>query len=222
MSELATPRAAAAERDAEFLEVRDLRKYFPVRRGILLRTVGQVQAVDGVSFAVARGTTLGLVGESGCGKTTTARLIVHLEQPDAGQVLIDGKDTAGIGGAALRRLRTVVQMIFQDPYSSLNPHHTARRILGEPLLVHGLCTRAQVGERAGGAGGDPGAGEPVRGFRRPLQRGVAVGGAGTRSEGAQAADRVVGRRAEPATRTSCPGASASASASPGRWPCNRA
>ena len=72
---------------------------------------------------------------------------MHLEQPDAGQVLIDGKDTAGIGGAALRRLRTVVQMIFQDPYSSLNPHHTARRILGEPLLVHGLCTRAEVGER---------------------------------------------------------------------------
>ena len=71
--------------------MRDLRKYFPVRKGVLLRTVGQVQAVDGVSFAVARGTTLGLVGESGCGKTTTARLIVHLEQPDAGQVLIDGR-----------------------------------------------------------------------------------------------------------------------------------
>ena len=158
MSELATPQGAAAlqpasgresagGRDAEFLEVRDLRKYFPVKKGILLRTVGQVQAVDGVSFAIARGTTLGLVGESGCGKTTTARLIVHLEQPDAGQVLIDGRDTAGISGAALRRLRTVVQMIFQDPYSSLNPHHTARRILGEPLLVHGLCTRAEVGER---------------------------------------------------------------------------
>ena len=162
MSELAEPRGeaaleparasaagreAAAGRDAACLEVRALRKHFPVRKGIFLRTVGQVQAVDGVSFAVARGTTLGLVGESGCGKTTTARLIVHLEQPDAGQVLIDGQDTAGIGGAALRRLRTVVQMIFQDPYSSLNPHHTARRILGEPLLVHGLCTRAQLGER---------------------------------------------------------------------------
>ena len=244
MSELAEPRGeaaleparasaagreAAGGREAKFLEVRDLRKYFPVRKGVLLRTVGQVQAVDGVSFAVARGTTLGLVGESGCGKTTTARLIVHLEQPDAGQVLIDGRDTAGIGGAALRRLRTVVQMIFQDPYSSLNPHHTARRILGEPLLVHGLCTRAQLGERvpAGRARSDLSVrgprpvgdrarqrrdrGDVSRQDRRirshrpvpcahaaPLQRGVAVGGAGTRSEGAQAADRVVGRRAEPA------------------------
>ena len=143
------PRREAPDRrrDAEFLAVRDLRKYFPVRKGMFLRTVGHVQAVDGVSFAIGRGRTLGLVGESGCGKTTTARLIVHLEQPDAGQVFLDGTDTAGLTGAALRRFRTAVQMIFQDPYSSLNPHHTARRILGEPLLVHGRCTRAELRER---------------------------------------------------------------------------
>ena len=139
--------ASRGRRDAEFLAVRDLRKYFPVRKGIFLRTVGHVQAVDGVSFAIGRGRTLGLVGESGCGKTTTARLIVHLEQPDAGQVLLDGTDTAGLTGAGLRRFRTAAQMIFQDPYSSLNPHHTARRILGEPLLVHGRCTRAELRER---------------------------------------------------------------------------
>jgi len=139
--------APAGRRDAEILAVRNLRKYFPVRKGIFLRTVGQVKAVDGVSFAIGRGKTLGLVGESGCGKTTTARVIVHLEQPDAGQVILDGDDTAGLTGAALRRFRTAAQMIFQDPYSSLNPHHTARRILGEPLLVHGRCTRTDLRER---------------------------------------------------------------------------
>ena len=106
-----------------------------------------MKAVDGVSFAVGRGKTLGLVGESGCGKTTTARVILQLEQPDAGQVIIDGRDTVGLSGADLRGFRTAAQMIFQDPYSSLNPHHTARRILGEPLLVHGRCTRADVRER---------------------------------------------------------------------------
>ena len=137
---------AGVPRDAEFLAVRDLRKYFPVRKGIFLRTVGQVQAVDGVSFAIGRGKTLGLVGESGCGKTTTARVIVQLEQPDAGQVILDGRDIAGLTGAALRRFRIAAQMIFQDPFS-LNPHHTARRILGEPLLVHGLCARADLQER---------------------------------------------------------------------------
>ena len=136
-----------SDRDAEFLAVRDLRKYFPVRKGMFLRTVGHVKAVDGVSFAIGRGRTVGLVGESGCGKTTTARLIVHLEQPDAGRVMIDGRDTTGLSGAVLRRFRTSAQMIFQDPYSSLNPHHSARRILGEPLLVHGICTRAELTER---------------------------------------------------------------------------
>ena len=141
------PEAAPGASDAQFLAVRGLRKYFPVRKGILLRTAGQVKAVDGVSFAVGRGKTLGLVGESGCGKTTTARVIVQLEQPDAGQVIFDGRDTVGLTGADLRGFRTAAQMIFQDPYSSLNPHHTARRILGEPLLVHGRCTRADVRER---------------------------------------------------------------------------
>ena len=145
MSEHAAP--APGRSSPEVLAVRGLRKYFPVRKGMLLRTVGQVQAVDGVSFAIARGRTLGLVGESGCGKTTTARLILRLEQPDAGRVMLDGEDTVGLSGAALRRFRTAVQMIFQDPYSSLNPHHSARRIVGEPLQVHGLCSRAEVGER---------------------------------------------------------------------------
>jgi oligopeptide/dipeptide ABC transporter ATP-binding protein len=143
----ASEAAASAAGGDEFLAVRGLRKYFPVKKGIFLRTAGHVQAVDGVSFAIGRGRTLGLVGESGCGKTTTARVIVQLERPDAGQVLIDGKDSVGLTGAALREFRTAAQMIFQDPYSSLNPHHTARRILGEPLLVHGRCTRAEVDER---------------------------------------------------------------------------
>ena len=139
--------ASAGSGGEQFLAVHGLRKYFPVRKGIFLRTAGHVKAVDGVSFAVGRGRTLGLVGESGCGKTTTARVIVQLERPDAGRVLIDGRDTVGLTGAALREFRTAAQMIFQDPYSSLNPHHTARRIMGEPLLVHGRCRRADLGER---------------------------------------------------------------------------
>ena len=111
--------------DSEFLAVRDLRRYFPVRRGMFLRTIGHVQAVDGVSFTIGRGQTLGLVGESGCGKTTTARLVVQLEQPDAGQVLLDGTDTAGLTGAALRRFRTATQMISRTP--TLRSTRTTRR-----------------------------------------------------------------------------------------------
>lgn len=130
-----------------FFAVRDLKKYFPVRRGILSRTVGHVQAVGGVTFEVHQGQTLGLVGESGCGKTTTARLILRLEQPDAGEVILEGRNILGARGPALRAYRRDVQMIFQDPYSSLNPHKTAWQTLAEPLRIHLLCSRRELTDR---------------------------------------------------------------------------
>ncbi len=123
--------------------VHDLRKYFPVRRGVLKRVVGQVQAVDGVSFDIQRGETLGLVGESGCGKSTTGRTILQLLQPTAGRVTFDGQLLNGLNSADLRPLRRRMQIIFQDPYSSLNPRMTVGRILAEPMEIHNL------GERAG-------------------------------------------------------------------------
>jgi peptide/nickel transport system ATP-binding protein len=123
------------------LEVRGLKKYFPIRRGFLRRTVGQVKAVDDVSFFVNRGETLSLVGESGCGKTTTARCILRAIKPTAGQVLLSNNgetlDVATVPKSRLRSLRRQMQMIFQDPFSSLNPRMTLLDIVGEPLLVHG-------------------------------------------------------------------------------------
>jgi peptide/nickel transport system ATP-binding protein len=123
------------------LDVRGLKKYFPIRRGFLRRTVGQVKAVDGVSFFVNRGETLSLVGESGCGKTTTARCILRAIKPTAGQVLLSNNgetvDVATVPKPRLRSLRRQMQMIFQDPFSSLNPRMTLLDIVGEPLLVHG-------------------------------------------------------------------------------------
>ena len=123
------------------LEVRGLKKYFPIRRGLLRRTVGQVKAVDDVSFFVNRGETLSLVGESGCGKTTTARCILRAIKPTAGQVLLSNNgetvDVANAPKPKLRSLRRQMQMIFQDPFSSLNPRMTLLDIVGEPLLVHG-------------------------------------------------------------------------------------
>src|SRR5438132_12269621 len=112
--------------------------YFPVRRGILRRQVGWVRAVDDVSFSVARSETLGLVGESGCGKTTVGRTILQLYRPTAGRVLFRGQDLARMGGEEIRRVRRHVQMIFQDPYASLNPRMTVADIVGEPLRVHGI------------------------------------------------------------------------------------
>jgi oligopeptide transport system ATP-binding protein len=111
-----------------------------VRKGILQRVVAQVHAVDGVSFEIPRGRTLGLVGESGCGKTTTARLILQLDRSDAGELILEGKDMVGSAGAALRSYRRDVQMVFQDPYSSLNPRKTVEQLIAEPLRIHRLCS----------------------------------------------------------------------------------
>jgi peptide/nickel transport system ATP-binding protein/oligopeptide transport system ATP-binding protein len=126
---------------APLLEVRNLVKHFPITRGVIFqRQVGSVKAVDGIDFAVQRGETLGIVGETGCGKTTIARLIVRLLDPTAGQVLFEGEDIATRKGAALKALHREMQMIFQDPYSSLNPRKTVGSIIAEPFVIHGLLT----------------------------------------------------------------------------------
>jgi len=127
------------------LEVTDLRKYFPVRSsGALRRTVGQVQAVDGVSFSVGAGQSLGLVGESGCGKSTTGRLVTRLLDPTSGSVRFEGREIGHLGRKAMLPLRREIQMIFQDPYSSLNPRHTVGTIVGTPLRVHEVVAEGQV------------------------------------------------------------------------------
>ncbi|HVH77558.1 MAG TPA: ABC transporter ATP-binding protein [Stellaceae bacterium] len=128
------------------VEVRGLRMHFPVTEGVLLgRKVGEVKAVDGVDFAIYRGETLGLVGESGCGKTTTGRCILRLEQPTDGAILYDGVDISRLGRKELLALRRRIQVIFQDPYSSLNPRMKVGAIIAEPMRVHGIGGTA--GER---------------------------------------------------------------------------
>ena len=134
---------------AALLEVRGLAKHFPVRRGVLGRVRGAVRAVDGVDFDVARGETLGVVGESGCGKSTLGRLVLRLIEASAGQVRFDGIDLGTLDAAALRARRRAMQIIFQDPYSSLNPRMTVGQTLAEPLALHGLHAgreRARVAE----------------------------------------------------------------------------
>jgi oligopeptide/dipeptide ABC transporter ATP-binding protein len=142
------------------LKVRGLTKYFPVRRGVLSRTVAHVRAVEDVSFAIRRGRTLGLVGESGCGKTTAGRAILRLLEPTAGEVDFDGVPVHSLGGGAMRVMRRRMQMIFQDPYGSLNPRMTVGQIVGEPIAVHGLASGhwrrervMQLLERVGLSGG---------------------------------------------------------------------
>jgi peptide/nickel transport system ATP-binding protein len=136
------------------LEVRDLAKHFPLRDGLLGRLTGRpprlLRAVDGVSFAVEAGETLGLVGESGCGKTTTARLTLRAIEPTAGRILFEGQDITALRPRDLLPFRRRAQIVFQDPYSSLNPRMTVERIVGEPLRVHRLATRAELGARVRG------------------------------------------------------------------------
>ncbi len=134
--------------NGDLIEVKDLRMHFPVTRGIILqRRVGTVKAVDGVSFTIKRGETLGLVGESGCGKSTTGRAILQLYRPTGGHVLFQGTDLTRLRGNDLRQMRRRVQMIFQDPYASLNPRMTVGDIIAEPIKVHKLRTGRAVRER---------------------------------------------------------------------------
>ena len=144
MSETATPGAAAPKDNDIILEVQDLKMYFPVGSGFLSRKpTGYVKAVDGVSFTVKRGETLGLVGESGCGKTTTGRAILQLYKPTGGKVIFEGRELNNLSSKEMRGMRREMQVIFQDPYSSLNPRMTAGNIIGEPLIVHGLVKGKQ-------------------------------------------------------------------------------
>jgi oligopeptide transport system ATP-binding protein len=128
------------------LRVENLVKHFPVSGGMLSRAAGVVRAIDGVSFTLQRGETLGLVGESGCGKTTTGRCILQLERPTSGRIVFEGVDLITLDEAALRAVRRRVQVIFQDPYSSLNPRMTVGQILAEPLKVHGIIPDAAARE----------------------------------------------------------------------------
>jgi oligopeptide transport system ATP-binding protein len=129
------------------LRVEDLKMHFPIYRGVIQRQVGAVRAVDGISFDVKRGETLGLVGESGCGKSTTGRTILQLYRPTAGTVHFDGVDLVHLKGEELRKMRRKMQMIFQDPYASLNPRMTVADIVGEPLMVHSVATGKEIQER---------------------------------------------------------------------------
>ncbi len=130
------------------LEVKGLKMHFPLTQGIIIqRQVGAVKAVDGLNFFIRRGETLGLVGESGCGKSTTGRAILQLYRPTAGQVLFEGQDLCKMGGERLRQMRRRMQMIFQDPYASLNPRMTVGNIIGEPMEIHNLAKGKEKQEK---------------------------------------------------------------------------
>ena len=131
----------------KLVEVKDLRMWFPIVRGVLQRHVADVKAVDGLNFHIYKGETLGLVGESGCGKSTTGRAILQLYQPTTGEVLFRGQNLVRINRGQLRHMRRQMQMIFQDPYASLNPRMTVGNIVGEPLEVHNIGTKAERAER---------------------------------------------------------------------------
>jgi len=140
--------AAASSSARTLLSVKNLKMHFPITQGIILqRQVGSVKAVDDISFDIKEGETLGLVGESGCGKSTTGRAILQLYKPTAGTVEFDGKDLTKLSGGDMRRMRREVQMIFQDPYASLNPRMTVGSIIGEPLEIHSLAKGKAKTER---------------------------------------------------------------------------
>jgi peptide/nickel transport system ATP-binding protein len=130
------------------VELEQLKVYFPIKSGILLdRHIGDIRAVDGVSLSIKRGETVGLVGESGCGKSTVGRTILRLYNPTAGRIVFDGRDISTLGEQELRPLRRRMQMVFQDPFASLNPRHSVGRIVGEPLRTHGLAGRGETSTR---------------------------------------------------------------------------
>ncbi len=131
------------------LEVENLKVYFPIKSGLVIdRHVGDVKAVDGISFEIRRGETLGLVGESGCGKTTVGRTILRLYDPTEGHILFEGEDTASLSKSDMRKLRRRMQMVFQDPYSSLNPRQNVGNLIAEPLKIHGIATGDKARARA--------------------------------------------------------------------------
>ena len=140
--------AQTVEKDrGPLLQVRGLETYFPIRQGLLQRKVGDVQALDGIDLDVLRGETVGLVGESGCGKSTAGRTIIRLIDPTGGKIIYDGSDITHLSEKDLRPFRRRMQIVFQDPFSSLNPRRTVGAIIGQPLLIHGLATRSDVGEK---------------------------------------------------------------------------
>ena len=133
--------------EQELLRVVNLKMYFPIKRGIIQRVVGHVHAVDDISFSIKKGDTLGLVGESGCGKSTTGRAILQLYKPTSGHIYFGETDLVNTHGETLRQLRKKMQMIFQDPYASLNPRMTVEEIVGEPLVVYNLAKGSEIRER---------------------------------------------------------------------------
>jgi len=147
-TEMTAPNTTSSNGDEVLLDVDDLYMHFPLTQGILFqRKVGAVQAVDGLSFNVTKGETLGLVGESGCGKSTTGRAILQLYKPTGGSVTFQGKDLTKLDGGEMRKMRRHLQMIFQDPYASLNPRMTVGSIISEPMQIHNLVPKRQRNER---------------------------------------------------------------------------
>jgi oligopeptide transport system ATP-binding protein len=129
------------------LQVKGLKKYFPITGGIFGKKIGEVKAVDNVSFTVYKGETLGLVGESGCGKSTTGRMLLRLIEPTEGSIVFENKEITSLSKSELRKMRRQMQMVFQDPFASLNPRHTVEKILEEPLIVHGIGSKQERKKR---------------------------------------------------------------------------